>query len=339
LITVTLYARRHNEACEVARADLESLQPELPHRLVEIFVEDDKDLYRAYLDKVPVVEAGPYHKEAPFSRADLLVTLRAASDRKESLEKLGDADYRDRVRRGQTVSRGDRVSYWLSRNYIWLIALLLFLYVGLPFLAPVLMRAHKPRAANIIYTAYSPLCHQLAFRSFFLFGEQVYYPRQAAGIAGVRSFGQATGIDENDLLAARKYRGDQSVGYKVAFCERDVAIYTGMFIFVLVFGATGRRLKPFPWFWWVLIGILPIAFDGFSQLFSQSGLPGLAQILPYRESTPSLRVLTGFLFGFTTAWFGVPYIEESMRETRRVLSRKFAAVSGAEDVSPVRSRG
>jgi uncharacterized membrane protein len=193
------------------------------------------------------------------------------------------------------------------------------------------MKADKPRAANIIYTAYSPLCHQLAFRSFFLYGPQIYYPRKAAGLAGVETFGQATGIDENDLLAARQYRGDPQVGYKVAFCERDVAIYSGMLLFVLIFAATGKRLMPLPVIWWVLVGILPIALDGFSQLFSQIGLPALAAILPYRESTPFLRVLTGLLFGFTTAWFGVPYIEESMRETRRVLSRKFAAASVRED--------
>lgn len=339
MITVTLYVRRGDEACDGARADLQSLQAEVPHRLVEIFVEDDPEVYRGYLQKVPVVEVGPYHKESPFSRTDLLVTLRAASDRKESLEQIGDPDYEERVRRGQTVSGGDRFSYWMSRNYIWLIALLLFFYVGLPFLAPVLMKSQKPRAANVIYTVYSGLCHQLGFRSFFLFGEQVYYPRKAAGIPGVETFGQATGIDENDLLAARRYRGDETVGYKVAFCERDVAIYTGILLFVLIFGATGRRLKPLPWIWWVLIGILPIALDGFSQLFSQLGLPVLAQILPYRESTPFLRVLTGFLFGFTTAWFGIPYIEESMRETRRVLSRKFAAASLAEDASQAQPKG
>ena len=40
-------------------------------------------------------------------------------------------------------------------------------------------------AANVVYKMYSPLCHQWAFRSFFLFGEQAYYPHAAAGIPGV----------------------------------------------------------------------------------------------------------------------------------------------------------
>jgi uncharacterized membrane protein len=64
--------------------------------------------------------------------------------------------------------------------------------------------------------------------------------------------------------------------------------------------------------------------DGFSQLFSQFNFPWLAALLPYRESTPFLRVLTGALFGFSTAWFAYPYIEESMAETRQFFIKKFA---------------
>jgi len=48
--------------------------------------------------------------------------------------------------------------------------------------------------------------------------------------------------------------------------------------------------------------------------------------LPYRESTPFLRLLTGFLFGFGTAWFGLPYVEESMRETLGLMDKKFSTI-------------
>jgi uncharacterized membrane protein len=333
LITVTLYSSRDCELCEQVKADLAELQAEVPHRLVEIFVEDDPALHRQYFDKIPVIEAGPYRKTYPFNRTELAVTLRAARDRMESLERVDDAAYRARVERGQNVTGGDRFSYWFSRNYIWLINLVLLLYVSLPFVAPSLLSSNLSLPASIIYTAYSPLCHQLGFRSFFLFGEQAYYPREAAGIAGVMTFQQATGIPEDDLLAARQYRGAPGVGYKVALCERDVAIYGAMLAFGVLFAVTGKRIKPLPLVFWVLIGILPIALDGFSQLFSQLNMPALAQALPYRESTPFLRVFTGALFGFTTAWFGIPYIEQSMSETRRVLTKKFAAASVREESS------
>jgi uncharacterized membrane protein len=180
----------------------------------------------------------------------------------------------------------------------------------------------------VIYSAYSPLCHQLGFRSFFLFGEQPYYPRAAAAMPGVLTFSQATGLDEDNsnLFAARAFTGNAQLGYKIAVCQRDVAIYLAILFFGLLFGLTGRRLKPLHWALWLAIGIVPIGLDGFSQLFSQLNLSFLAAILPYRESTPMLRVITGSLFGFCTAWFGLPYAEESMRETRELLVRKFIAV-------------
>jgi uncharacterized membrane protein len=327
MITVTLYTRKNCQLCDTAKDDLVALQAEINHRLVEVFVDDKPDLLKEFGDHVPVVEVGPYRKFAPFTRQELSVTLGAARDRQNSLERIDSPQYQDRVRRGQVIDGGDKMTWWISRNYLWVINLILFLYVGLPFLAPVLMKAGLPQPAKTIYLIYSPFCHELGFRSWFLFGEQPYYPRAAAGIAGVETFGQATGLNENDLLAARNFTGNELLGYKVALCQRDVALYLGILIFSIIFAFTGRRIKPLPFWAWLLFGILPIAFDGFSQLFSQVGIPGLAAILPYRESTPLLRTITGFLFGFMTAWFGIPYIEESMRESRAQLVKKFAVVN------------
>jgi uncharacterized membrane protein len=74
------------------------------------------------------------------------------------------------------------------------------------------------------------------------------------------------------------------------------------------------------------VGLGPIGLDGFSQLFSQIPSTFIQSFLPYRESTPLLRVLTGFLFGLTTAWFMFPLIEESMADTRLLLAKKFAVL-------------
>jgi uncharacterized membrane protein len=78
---------------------------------------------------------------------------------------------------------------------------------------------------------------------------------------------------------------------------------------------------------WILIGVVPIGLDGFSQLFSQIEWSWLTSFLPYRESTPFLRMLTGALFGFATAWFSYPYMEESMVESRQFFIKKFASIS------------
>jgi uncharacterized membrane protein len=88
--------------------------------------------------------------------------------------------------------------------------------------------------------------------------------------------------------------------------------------FGLLFAATRRRVKALPWYIWIIIGLVPIGLDGFSQLLSQPPI----SLLPYRESTPLLRVLTGFLFGFTTAWFGYPMAEKAMRETQEYMEKK-----------------
>ena len=95
----------------------------------------------------------------------------------------------------------------------------MFLYVGLPFAAPTLMKLGAEVPARVIYTMYSPLCHQFAFRSFFLFGEQPYYPTKEAGVAGVQTFEQVsghTGFGDPYSLSRvypRQYIGNPTVGF------------------------------------------------------------------------------------------------------------------------------
>jgi uncharacterized membrane protein len=108
------------------------------------------------------------------------------------------------------------------------------------FLAPVLMKAGFTVPASWIYRVYGMMCHQLSFRSFFLFGEQFVYPRSTVEFSGL-SYGQATGLAEDDLWGARSFVGDAQVGYKVALCERDVAIYLGFIIFGLLFAVILRN--------------------------------------------------------------------------------------------------
>jgi uncharacterized membrane protein len=332
MLTVTLYTRKDCHLCETAKKDLEALQSKYPHRLVEIDIDQDPILQKAYLAEIPVIEVGPYVLKAPFDQQKLMVTLGAAGDRRGQLDKLGRDDHHDRVRRGQTISGSDRFMDWISRHYLALINLFMFLYFGLPILAPVLMKTGATWPANVIYTIYKPLCHQFGFRSFFLFGEQPYYPLPEAGLQGVKTFDQITGfVDLENPSAysrfqARQFVGNATVGYKMALCERDMGIYGAIVLFGLVYALTGRRIKPLHWLLWILIGVAPIGLDGFSQLFSQMNWSFLASILPYRESTPFLRLLTGALFGFTTAWFAYPYMEESMAETRQFFIKKFESI-------------
>jgi uncharacterized membrane protein len=318
--------------CDDTRNHLNSLQKKFPHRLAEVDIDSDSTLQKAYFDQIPIVEIGPYKLKAPITKQSLEMTLGAASDRRGQMTQVNGEDYQKSVRKGQTIAGSDGIYFWLSKHYLSLLNLLVFLYVGLPFLAPTLLKINMTVPARLIYSIYSPLCHQFGFRSFFLFGEQPYYPLKEAGLVNIKTFDQITGYNDlaNPLsisrLYARQFTGNPMVGYKVALCERDVAIYGAIVVFGLIYGLTKRRLPQLHWIIWILIGLGPISLDGFSQLFSQFNWSWLAQYLPYRESTPFLRVLTGFLFGFTTAWFAYPNIEESMRETRQFFIKKFAVV-------------
>jgi uncharacterized membrane protein len=322
MITVTLFRKNDCRECDEVLEILKEIQTIHPHNLAVVNVDKLEGLDRLDPKIVyPYIKTGPYVIHAPFKKMDIQVAIGASIDRANHLESVGDQKYQRRIERGRVMTKTDRFSFWLSKHLMLLINVFIFLYAGLPFLAPVLMKANIVAPAKVIYAIYSPLCHQLAFRSWFLFGEQPFYPRALADLRGYKTFEQESGIPSSDIFAARSFIGNQTVGYKVALCERDTAIYASMFLFGTVFILTGRKLKTIPWYLWIIFGLVPIAIDGFSQLPGLSGglLPAW---VPIRESSPLLRVITGTLFGGTTAWYLYPMIEESMQETRQFLASK-----------------
>ncbi len=317
MIQVIMYTRSGCHLCDIARDDLESIRQQYPHELLEIDIDSREDLETAYGFDIPVVEVGPYKLKAPFDIQELKITLGAAIDRQRHINEINKADVRP-----VKWTSADEVTYWFSRHYLALFNLFVIIYVGLPFLAPVMMKLGAETPARLIYRGYSFVCHQLSYRSIFILGEQAFYPREAAGIDGLLTYNEATGLSEaheaEALFQARNFFGNDNIGFKVALCQRDIAIYGGILIFGLLYAATGRKLPPLPWYLWVVIGLVPIGFDGVSQLISQPPF----NFFPFRESTPLLRILTGFLFGFSTAWFGYPLVEETMVDTRQVLAAK-----------------
>ena len=231
--------------------------------------------------------------------------------------------------------------YWLAKHWVAVFSGIAAVYVGLPILAPVLMNAGATGPARVIYTIYSPMCHQMASRSFFLFGEQPAYPRALAGSELTPIEAYMPGIPEFEgvptepeawplfLLPAREFLGNERMGYKMALCERDISIYGFVLIGSVLYGFLRRRRKipALPLWAFIIVGMGPIALDGFSQLFSQYGVAAdylsfLNEVFVLRESTPFLRTFTGALFGFTLVWMAYPHIDKSMRETEHSLGRK-----------------
>jgi len=222
-------------------------------------------------------------------------------------------------RQRQIVILADRFVFWLSKHWLAIFNALAFLYVGLPFLAPVLMHLGAERPALVIHAIYRPLCHQLPQRSWFLFGPQLTYrlPELMEQIDAVPS------------PQANAFIGNEALGYKVALCQRDTAIYGAILLFGLVYALLRRRWKvpPLPWWAYILLGLLPMAIDGSYQFLSYALsflLPG-SPITPH-ETTPLMRVITGALFGVATVWLAYPYVQETMDEFRETLHQRFGWV-------------
>jgi uncharacterized membrane protein len=168
--------------------------------------------------------------------------------------------------------------------------------VALAVLAPTLMRADHVAAGRAIYTLFAPFCHQLPERSFFLYGPQLTYTLQ-----------------ELELLIGPdvplRFIGDPALGFKMALCQRDVALYLAMLAFGLAFALVRERLHPLPLKLFVVLSV-PIAIDGFGQL------------LALWESTWWSRVLSGALFGIACVWLVYPYFESGMRDVLRVIQQE-----------------
>jgi uncharacterized membrane protein len=208
------------------------------------------------------------------------------------------------------------------------------IWVGLPFLPPLFMEMGWDGLANVIYLLYSFQCHQLPQRSFFFFGSKGMYSLSEI---------QAVWQDTTNPLILRQFTGNPAMGWKVAWSDRMVSMYTSILVFGVIWWLLRRNLKPLRW-WGLLIFILPLAVDGASHLISD--FAGIGQ--GFRDSNAWLasltkdafsptfyagdalgsfnswmRLLTGVLFGFGIVWFGLPFLDASFTNlAARVLKAK-----------------
>ncbi len=319
MATITFYYKKDDVGVDEIKDQLLNVQNEIPFNLIDICLDEDEDLSSRFDDRTPSLQIGPYRLTAPFDEINIRVALNAVKDREAAIDP---EVLKKRNQNLMHISGLEKFSYWLSRYYMLFISAVLALFLFFPFLAPVLMKNGQTSGATVIYKVYKIFCHELAYRSFYLYGEQLYYPRELANISGVITYEQATGMSAQEIDFARDFVGNEATGYKIAICERDIAIYGSFLLAALLFQFTGKKLKALPWYFWVLIALVPIGLDGVSQIPSLSS--GWPTWLPIRESTPLLRVLTGALFGFGTSWFIYPLMEESMVETRSAMSQKMA---------------
>jgi uncharacterized membrane protein len=298
-IQLILYVHANDPASAQARQWSDALQAEYPHKLELRDVDSNPAWKDAAGANVPAAEVNGRRLGASLTKSEIASAFALA-------RAIGAYQNETKVPRPVQILSdvADRAARGLSRHWLAAFNGFVAVYLGLAFLAPLLMKIGASTPARWIYTVYSASCHQLGFRSFFLFGVKWFYP--------FAEFRAVTGIDPNDIWASRAFLGNGLLGYKIALCERCVAIYGAILIAGLVYAfLRGRiKIKPLHWALWIALGIIPIGLDGGTQLLSY--LPFFS--FPVRESTPLLRVITGVLFGLTSVWFAYPYMQESMEE-------------------------
>lgn len=229
------------------------------------------------------------------------------------------------------------ITHTIARHWLVIFIVLFGIFNLLPFLAPVAMNQGWTPVGEAIYTIYSTLCHQMAQRSFFLFGPAVMVNIDRLPV-------ELTGNTAADMLLLRDFKGDETIGWKVAWSDRMVYMYGSLWLASLAYWALSRQRVPrhLP-LWAFALLLLPMVVDGTTHFISD--IAGLTAGFRYHNAwladltgntLPAsfyvgdafgsfnswMRLLSGALFGIACAWLALPLLDEEMRRNARILSAK-----------------
>lgn len=228
----------------------------------------------------------------------------------------------------------NRAVYWLSRHWLFVISVIFGVYVGLPWLAPIFMKLGWTGAGNLIYQIYATQCHQLPQRSFFLFG-----PKATYSLAEI----QTAWVNTSNPAILRQFSGNEAMGWKVAWSDRMVSMYTAILPVGWVFRLLRGRLKPLS-VWGFAAFSLPLVIDGATHMLSDLGGIGngfrdsnawlaalTGDVFPAAfyagDALGSLnswaRVVTGILFAIGCVWLAYPYLAQALGEAAAEVEEKF----------------
>ena len=223
-------------------------------------------------------------------------------------------------------ARAERAVHWLGRHWLACFCILTGIWVTLPWLAPIFMRFGASGPAYLIYLLYSPQCHQLPQRSYFLFGDRLMVPlTDILAVTGPR-----------DPLSLRPFLGTPDLGWKVAWSDRMVSLYTPLFVGAVVYALVGRRWHPPRLSWALLLPYLPLLIDGLSHMIDDTLRLGFRADNAWLAALTGnlfapgfyagdvigsfnwwLRLVTGLLAGFAFVRQVYPYLDRGMAELAR----------------------
>lgn len=230
-----------------------------------------------------------------------------------------------------------RATRWMLKNWLGIFLIGYGVFWGLPFLAPILMKFGWIAPAHIIYFVYGFFCHQMAQRSYFLFGSQPMYTLSQLPVT-------LTNDEFSNTLLLRNFLGNAEVGWKVAWSDRMVSLYSGVLVAAILFWAFRRmgRLR-LPGWYWTVPGLLPMIVDGITHWVSDlSGLETgfrytndwLAKLTNYALPTWFylgdaigsfnfwMRLITGLSFGASIGWLALFGLQQYFDVVIDVLSEK-----------------
>lgn len=228
----------------------------------------------------------------------------------------------------------NKIVYQLSQHWLLTLTILLAVFVGLPWLAPIFMELGWSRAGEAIYLIYSTQCHQLPQRSFFLFGKD-----PMLSFATV----QALWSNTSDPTMLRQFIGQADVGWKVAWSDRMVYMYGSLLLSGIAFWPLRKRLKPLP-IWGFFLFLLPMALDGTTHMISDmlGGIGGgfrftnawlailTGNAFPatfyagdaFGSFNSWMRLISGVLFGISAVWTLYPRLHISFNNTANQIAAK-----------------
>jgi len=245
------------------------------------------------------------------------------------------------VRRDRTTARRALYSLlWLLDHWVLVFLVGFGIYVILPFCAPIFMHAGWTGLAQLVYTVYSTQCHQMAQRSFFLFGPQPMYNIAQLPIP-------MTNNGAADMLALRAFIGNADLGWKVAWSDRMVYMHTSLWLAGAVFGILHHRRRILPLRLWRFgLLLLPMLADGGTHFLGDvtGGLVGSARydngwlahltgnVLPtwfyvgdaLGSFNSWLRLISGVLLGVAIVWLAFPHMDYSVWEAAKNLHKKLS---------------
>lgn len=233
-----------------------------------------------------------------------------------------------------TAIRLNRSMYVFCQHWMAFFSVLYGLYVVVPFLAPAFMAIGLTPFGKAIYWVYAFLCHQLPERSLFLFGPKIMVP-----LSDIQASWKMT---DNPLIL-RQFLGSPELGWKVAWSDRMVYMFTSILFLAWIWWIFRSRIPKISWKVLVLF-LLPMALDGGTHFISDilghhqgfRDTNAWLAVITQHAFSPAfyagdawgsfnsiMRMITGILFGVGLVWFSFPYLEEYFKDQAAWIKYKF----------------